>query len=238
MPGQGLEPVDEAVAAALVGGTARGPRLHDLAHHFLPFADHDHVHERGDRLRIREGADAAHHDHRVAGAPVGRADRDPRHAQEAHGVHVVALVGDREADQVEVGERALRLERERRGAGAPVLVQVLGVREEDALADHVRQRVQVVVDGLEAQVGHADRVGVRVHERHPDPAAPVLLGRTLLGRDEPLCLLLEFPGHSACQSTTGRTTGPEGGRALNERPRPGGVRGPFLGPRIRQSLKT
>src|SRR5260370_1042379 len=71
-----------------------------------------------------------------------------------------------------------------------------------------RPRVQVIVDGLEAQVGHADRVGVRVHESHPDPAAPVLLRHALLGRDEPLSLLLEFPGHSACQSTTGTSTAP------------------------------
>ena len=127
------------------------------------------------------------------------------------------------------------LEREGHGPGAAVLVHVLGVREEDPLADHVRERVQMAVDGLEAQVGHADRVGVRIHQRDGHAPAPILADRALFRGHQLLSLLLEFPGHTDRKSNTAgsiKAERPGRVRDLNDCPRPGGVRGPFLGPRI------
>jgi hypothetical protein len=148
------------------------------------FADDDEIHERRHRLGVRERADAAHEDHRVVGRPLGRAQSEAAQREQAQDVDVVALVGDREADHVEVGERPLRLQRERRALRALHLDDVGGVRQEHALADHVGQRVEVPVDRLEAQVRHPHRVGVGVHECHGDLAAPVLADRALLSGEQ------------------------------------------------------
>ena len=63
----------------------------------------------------------------------------PGHPQEPGDVDVVALVGDREADEIEVRQGALRLERERRRARSRVLVDILGVGKEHPLAHGVGQ---------------------------------------------------------------------------------------------------
>ena len=90
---------DRAVAIApAIGGDQLDDQLFALA-------DDDEVHERRDRLRIREGADAAHQHQRVVRTSDARAQRDPRHREQPQDVDVVTLVGHREADEVEVGER-------------------------------------------------------------------------------------------------------------------------------------
>src|SRR6266508_5423797 len=115
--------------------------------------------------------------------------------EEAQNVDVVSLVGDGEPDQVEVAERAQRLERKRLGAGTRVLVGILGVGEEDALADGLGQGVQVLVDRLEAQVGHAHRVGIGIDQRNRNAAAPILADDALFRGDETLGFPLQFPRH-------------------------------------------
>ncbi len=154
---------------------------------------------------------------RVPGPAIGGPQREPRHPQHPDHVDVVALVGHREADQVEVGQRPVGLEREGRGPGAAVLVHVLGIREEDALADHVRERVEVAVDGLEAQVRHADRVGVRIDQRDGHAPAPVLADDALFRGDQLLSLLLEFPGHTEGKSITGNGAVDAGASGLTGR---------------------
>jgi hypothetical protein len=170
------EPVEERLAVAVPVPI----RLHELADQLLALADDDEVHERRDRLRVRERAHPAHQHERVVRAAVGRAQRDAGHVQQPQDVDVVPLVRHREADHLEVGQRPLGLERQRRRRSPSHLVEVGRIGEEDALADHVAQRVQVAVDRLEAEVGHADGVGVRVDERDRDAAAPVLADRPLL----------------------------------------------------------
>ena len=122
-------------ALVRVGGAVGGDQL---AHHLLALAHRDQVHEGRHRLGVGERADAAHQDHGMPGAAVGRARGNSGHLQQADHVDVVALVGHREADQVEFAEGPERLERERRGLRAQLLVQVLRVGKEHALADHVR----------------------------------------------------------------------------------------------------
>ncbi len=200
-PGDRREAVQQA-ALALRG--ARLARLavggHDLAHHFLALPHHDEVHERGQRLRIGESADPAHQHDRILGLPVDRAGRQAGHAKQPHRIDVIAFVGHREADQIEVLEGALRFQREGRRLGPRVLVEVLGIGEEHALADDVRQRVQVVVDGLKSQVGHADGVGIGIDEGHRYAPSPVLAHHAFLAGDEGLSFLPEFPRHGASLS--------------------------------------
>src|SRR5262249_21199678 len=87
---------------------------------------------------------------------------------------VVPLVRDREPDQVELGEGALGLERERAAAYPLILRKVLGIGQEHSLADNVGEGVQMSVDGLEPEVRHPDGVGVRIDESERDAATPVL----------------------------------------------------------------
>ena len=128
------------------------PALDDLPDELFALPDHDDVHEGRDRLGVREGAHAPHHDQGVVGRPVRRPERDAGHAEQPERIDEVAFVGDREAHEVEVGEGAARLEGERRGPRAAVLLEVGGVREEDTLAHDVRDLVQVPVDCLEPEV--------------------------------------------------------------------------------------
>ncbi len=176
-----------------VGRRAIG--IDQLVDQLLALADRDQVHERRHRLRVGEGADPAHEDDRVVGTPEGGAARDPRLVQEAHHVDVVALVGDREPDEVEVRQRTPGLERQRHGPGPRALRQVLVVRDEHALAHDVGALVQVPVDRLEAEVRHPDGVGVGVDQGHGDLAAPVLADGALFVVEEGLFFLLLGPGH-------------------------------------------
>jgi len=137
-----LQP-DESVEERLALAIALAVRLHQLADQLLALADHDEVHERGDGLGVGERADAAHQDQGVVRAPVRGAQRDPRELEQAQDVDVVALVGHREADQLEIGERALRFQRLRRRRGPPHFLEVGGLGQEHALAHDVGQLVEV-----------------------------------------------------------------------------------------------
>ena len=79
---------------------------------------------------------------------------------------------------------------------ALVLREVLRVGQEHALADDVGERVQVAVDRLEAEVGHAHRVGVRVDQGERDAAPPVLAEGSGFLLDEAISFCLEIPGHA------------------------------------------
>ena len=170
---------------------ARAVRADQLDDQFFALADDHEVHEGRDRLRIRERADAAHQDQRIVRPSRGGAQRDPRHAEQAQDVDVVAFVGDREADEVELGERPERFERERRHLRPLHLVEVGRLRHEHALADHVGHRVQVPINGLEAEIRHADGVRIGIDEGDGDLAAPVLDDGSLLLGEQGLCFLLQ-----------------------------------------------
>ena len=151
------------------------------------------------RLRVGERAHAAHQHERDPRRPARDARAgNARHVEQPQHVDVVALVGDREADEVEV-RRAGRSD-SRLNGGVPVraeLLDVLGIGQEHPLAHHVGQQVEVRVDRLEAEVRHAHRVGVRVDQGDRDAAPPVLADRSLLARHPLLNFLLQRPRHTA-----------------------------------------
>ena len=76
------------------------------------------------------------------------------------------------------------------------------------LADDLGQLVQVRVDGLKPEVGHANGVCVGVHERDPHASAPFLADDAFFARDEGLCFLLQPPGHTLSLAR-GAKAGPE-----------------------------
>ena len=109
-----------------------------LADQLLALADDDEVHERRDGLGIGEGAHAAHQHERILRAPLADPKGDAGEIQDPQDVDVVPLIRDREADHVEVAERPLGLQRERRRPGPGQLGHLGGVGKKDALADDVR----------------------------------------------------------------------------------------------------
>src|SRR4029450_11727759 len=70
------------------------------------------------------------------------------------------------------------------------------IGKEDALADDLGNRVEMAVDGLEAQGRHAHRVGIGIDEGYRGPPAPTLADRPLLAGEELLCFALQGPGHT------------------------------------------
>ena len=84
-------------------------------------------------------------------------------------VKVIKLVADRKSDDCKIGQRHLRFDAERFYPLFPVLFF-----PEGSFADDIRVAIQQAVNGLHAQVRHADVVGVRVDEGDRQPAPPIL----------------------------------------------------------------
>ena len=91
-----------------------------------------------------------------------------RQVEDADEVDLIGLEGDGEGEHVELPHRGAALERDELPPAATVVLELLVVREEDALADDVRQVVPELVDALEADVRHPDVVSVRIGERDPE----------------------------------------------------------------------
>ena len=65
------------------------------------------------RLGIKKNSGATGDDQRkIAAYAIGAASRNPGHAQNAQNVEIVGLEGNRECEDVEVGERTSTLERD------------------------------------------------------------------------------------------------------------------------------
>jgi len=117
----------------------------------------------------------------VAGPPARTSgaspERDAGQRQAVEHVHVVRLEGERERDHVEVAERAVLLEGAQRAR--PLGARAVG--EEGAVGGDARILGQDAEHGLEAQVRHADCVGVRVDEADGERAAGAGPKETALG---------------------------------------------------------
>ena len=100
-------------------------------------------------------------------------------------VEIVQLVGYGEGEDIEVGERALRFQADGRFYFEPFRFP------EDALTDYVIVVIEEAVDGLEAQVGHPQVVGIGIDEGDVYLPAPVLVDSTPLSF-EPLPRLFDF----------------------------------------------
>jgi hypothetical protein len=149
-------------------GLVRGQQRRDER---FAFPGGDDVGKQRQRLRVHERHRAADHHERMTGVPVRSARGQSRQPQQRQHIRVVPLERHREREDVEVGNRRLRLERQQRGAVGQLRGQLALRRQEHALADDVLLRVEQLVHRLEAEVRHRDEVGVRERERHPQPPA-------------------------------------------------------------------
>src|SRR5690606_24447028 len=103
---------------------------------------------------------AAGDDQRVAGVTIFAAHGHPGQVQHVQHVGVELLVGQADAQHVEVANGVFGLQR---GEGYAPLAHHLfhvGPRREDALGQQVAVRVDDVVERHQPQVGHADVVDV------------------------------------------------------------------------------
>jgi hypothetical protein len=101
------DPAAAGLAIAVLGGAID---VDELGHHLLALTHDDRVHERRHRLGVGERAHPTHQYHGVSRAPIAGAQRQAGHPQEPGDVDIVALIRDREADEIEVRQRTLRLE--------------------------------------------------------------------------------------------------------------------------------
>ena len=172
-PARAGEPGQKIVATVRVE-----PGVDERRHEQLRFAGGDDVRKRRERLGIDERHGAADDDERIARVPLGGARLHAREPQHRHDVGVVPLERDREREDVEIVNGRLGLDRDERLAPREQGGQILLGRQEHALADDALVGVEQPVDGLQAEVGHPDEVGVRERERHAQPAAVGLAHRS------------------------------------------------------------
>ena len=165
MPSEGPQDVEP------VGATGRLPGcdgLVDLADHLLAVAQHHEVEEVGERLGVVGGV-ATGADQRVRGGAVGGADGHAGEVDAVEDVRVDELGREVEGDEVELVGGPVGVDREQREPFAAHDLLEVGPRRVRALGEGVGPLVQDLVEDLQALVGQADLVGVRVHQEPPDP---------------------------------------------------------------------
>ena len=140
----------------------------DLADHLLAVAQHDEVEEVGQGLRVVGGVTTGA-DQRVRSGPIRRPDGHAGQIDAVQDVRVDELGGEVERDDVELVGGAVRVDREQREALAAQDLFEVGPGGVGALGEGVVTLVEDLVEDLEALVGQADLVGVRVHQEPPDP---------------------------------------------------------------------
>ncbi len=185
-PGMRASARSTSVARPVAGATTGLPGRHDLGdlgHDLLAVAQHHEIQEVGDRLGVVGAVPAGRHE-RVLGTPVGRPHRHTGEVDAVQHVRVDELGRQVESDQVEVGRRPVRVDREERQiAGAQLRLEVdpWGV---GPFRHRIGALVQDLVQDLQALVGQADLVGVGVNEQPGDLAGAVLgTDRTVLEPD-------------------------------------------------------
>ena len=138
--------------------------VEQVHHDLFPVSEHEEVEEVRDGLRVA-GTGPAAHDEVFEVVPVLREQRDTAQFQhvEARGEGHLVLEG--EPDEVELRKRGARLEREQGQADASHLLLHVEPGREDPLAVGVLPLVDEVIEDLDAEVGHADLIGVGETER-------------------------------------------------------------------------
>ena len=177
------EPQQHLVASA---GTPGGlPLPHDVGdreHRLLAVADDRGVDEGGDRLGV-EGGVAPRDDDGVLEAPIGGMQRDAGEVEGVQHVGVAELGREGQPEEVEVAHRAVAVDGELRQAALPQLCLHVGPHGIRALGEGVLTLVDDLVEDHDALVGHADLVGVGIHQR---PAGGQLLAGGSVPADVPV----------------------------------------------------
>ena len=149
---------------AAAGALPVAHEVDELVDELLALPEREGVEERRHRLRFEGGRAAAEDDRVVVGA-VGAVDRDAAEFEQVEDVREAHLVGQRDAEHVELVERVARLQRAQRLVVLAQQVLEVRPRREDALGEGVLATVDDVVEDAESEVRHAEVVEVRVGKR-------------------------------------------------------------------------
>ncbi len=161
----------------------------DLEDDFFAFADDHGVEEGAHRFRV-VAARAAGDDQRVLGAAVGGAQGEAAKVEHRQHVGIELLVGQAEADDVEVRQWVAGFQPIERDAVAAQVEFKVGPGAEDAFRQQVGAAVDAVIEHLQAEVAAAQLIDVGECQRH-------------LGADAGICPVLgdrvEFAAGVACR---------------------------------------
>jgi len=152
-----------------------GNDIEDLADQLLALSEREGIDEGCEGLRLERARSARDHDRLVVGT-VRRPDGDPGEVQHVEHVRVAGLVLQRDAEHVEVCDRAVALQR---AQGLAALAQELlhvHPRREDALREGIVAAVDDVVEDHESQIGHPQVVDVGVGQRDAERVLFPVLG--------------------------------------------------------------
>ena len=135
----------------------------DLDDSVLAFADQDSVEERRQRLRVHRPWASPDHE-RIARPAIGRAHRHSREVEHVEDVGVGQLIGQRDANGVELAQGRARLQREQRQAPRSQLLLHVRPGREAPLGREVGMTVENVVEDLQPEMGHPEFVAVGIAE--------------------------------------------------------------------------
>jgi hypothetical protein len=167
-------------------------------HQRLALAGSDHIGERRQRFGIDEGYSAANDDERMARGALDRVARHAGEAEEREDVDVVPFERDGKRDDVEVPDRGLRLEREQWRPGGDQFGKLLLGRQKKPFAHDVRFGVEEAIHRLQAEIGHADPVGIREGQGDAQTGTMRLGDEANFFRECELCALALCPGVQRC----------------------------------------
>ncbi len=180
--------------------------------HFAVACAHQ-VHERRKRLGVQEARRAAEDDERMPVVSFGRSQGHPGEAKHRQDVGVVPFERHGEREHVDVGDGQLRLQGGEAQAGAKHLRQLLLRRQEDAFAHRVVALVEEAVHGLEAEIRHADEVGVGERQCDPQTIAVRLADAANLAAQESVRPFALLPGAHGAGSEGSRAPQPAPNRS-------------------------
>ena len=169
--------------------------LHQRSDQRLTLADAADVEEVGDRLRVDRDRGAAHHNQGVLLRPDGAAPRNPGELEHGQQVGIVVLEGGGERQDVRIADRSLALETHQGRTTAPVDLELVGIRQEGALAADVGMAIEEPIDRLQAEVAHPHPIGVGVGENDPQASPLIGLDEAGFGLGPALKALFEVHSH-------------------------------------------
>ncbi len=141
-------------------------RCDDVENDLLTFTDHHRIEKGAHGLGVVAAGATRNHE-RVRGVSIGRTQGQPRYIKHGEHIGVELLVGQAEADNVELVYWMARLEAIKRDAVAPHCCLKVRPRAVGALSEHLRALVDQIVQNGEAEVTASQFVDVGKAECDP-----------------------------------------------------------------------
>jgi len=151
-----------------------GQRLHQRIQYRLDLTDQKSVKEVRQGLGVQRSAGSAGDHHGIAAAALGRCHGDAAQVEHGDRIGVVQFVAEREGDHIELAQRGLRFQRRERAPRPREHPLLAGIWPEGPLADDVETVIEQTIDGMHAEIGHADMIGVGIDQGDPEFATVVL----------------------------------------------------------------